>query len=75
MTKAVFIDFAEHLGLVWWRERSKPTVFHGPFDTQEEAQRDSETAVFGPQCKIKEGGRLDDATWKALAESAGATKQ
>lgn len=73
---AVFIDYAtDELGRVYWRDRSKPTTVHGPFATYKEAQRDAEIMVFGPQCAIKEGGRLDDATWRALEESSDVTKQ
>ncbi len=74
-SRPIFIDYmTDNLGRVYWRERDKLTL-HGPFATHEEAQRDSEITVFGPQCAIREGGKLDDVTWKALEESTGATKQ
>ena len=74
-SRLVFIDYGKDaLGLVWWRERNKPTL-HGPFASFDEAQRDSAVVMFGPQVRIHDGGKLDDATWTALEEGTEASKQ
>lgn len=33
----------------------------GPFNTQQEAEKNATDTIFGPQCKIMEGGRWDPA--------------
>jgi hypothetical protein len=52
----------------WWAETEKEIhglmdlrqLRHGgPFRTQEEAQRDSEIKLLGPQCEIAHGGMWD----------------
>jgi hypothetical protein len=34
---------------------------HGPFNSEQEAQKDHEAVLFGDQCEIQEGGAWDPA--------------
>jgi hypothetical protein len=55
-------DFViDNHGHFWWSERSNPTEWHGPFETEEEAERDSDIVLLGPNVKVVDGGKFGTA--------------
>jgi hypothetical protein len=67
----VFLSYAHGQSGWWWVQANirELRLQHdisqyphgGPFHTLAEAERDSQVATFGPQCKFKDGGQWDPA--------------
>ena len=57
----ILIDYLYDTKGCWWWKRRHEFTLHGPFTTEAEAQKDSETTVLGPNYVIKEGGMWDPA--------------
>lgn len=67
---ALFISIGrDPQGQWWWFETATPAPpnsdfkgnYGGPFATKEEADRDSQVTLLGPQCEIRQGGDFTDA--------------
>jgi hypothetical protein len=43
------------------KEAAATQEWHGPFKSEEEARENQRFVLFGPQCKIEEGGMWDPA--------------
>jgi hypothetical protein len=43
------------------KEAASTQEWHGPFKSEEEAREDQRIVLFGPQCKIEEGGQWNPA--------------
>jgi hypothetical protein len=59
-------------GKWWWVEDKSPDgrppgrihndeLYGGPFDTKEEAEKDSQIQLLGSQCEVRHGGTYTDA--------------
>jgi hypothetical protein len=56
MDKIIAEYGCDQQGRWWWRSSD---ATHGPFATEKEARKHSEVTLFGPDCKIYEGGMWD----------------
>jgi hypothetical protein len=66
----IFVSFGQNSHGYWWAETDKELNGQidigqfrhgGPFRTQQEAEKDSQRVLLGPQCKIEYGGMWDPA--------------
>jgi hypothetical protein len=66
----IFVSFGRKSDGYWWAETDKELDgpidikqfrHGGPFPTKQEAEKDAQRVLLGPQCKIEEGGMWDPA--------------